>query len=87
MPFPESDEVSDLGEDLRNAVSELEVQLAVLKTRFDKNLYLVQDTNGNYIAAPILITLVQGYSALAILESSQNGKDHQGDSGTSSSTN
>lgn len=56
--------VQDYQAALERSMQELEDMLDVLKVRFDKNLYLMLDANGVYVAAPILITLVQGYTAL-----------------------
>ena len=54
--------------ELSRAIRALEDQLTVMRHQHGNDLYWVKTPDGNYIAAPILTALVNGYSALAQLK-------------------
>ncbi len=51
-------------EDLKKSITELEFHLAHLRDKHGAALYEAQNTDGSYIAAPILAALVNGKAAL-----------------------
>ena len=60
--------MDDVTIQLRTHLAELEIQLEFLRNVHGHRVYEAMDPYGHLIASPILVALVEGYSALAKLQ-------------------